>query len=64
MMIIDHPTTGEKLQVANSDFILQYNWNDALNDALTACLWLGSGWRLSTLEELEAIRCQLWQKKN
>ena len=55
MLTIEHPLTGEKLQVANKDFSVQMNWPEAKN----ACESLGNGWRLPTLEELEEMHRQL-----
>jgi hypothetical protein len=58
MLTIEHPLTGAKLQVANKDFSDQMTWNKAID----ACEKLGSGWRLPTIEELEAIYEQLHNK--
>ena len=51
MLTIEHPLTGEKFQVANKDFSDKMTWKDAID----ACKNLGSGWRLPTKEELEAM---------
>jgi hypothetical protein len=58
MLTIEHPLTGEKLQIANKDFSSQMNWYDAID----ACEKLGSGWRLPTLEELKAMYEELHKK--
>jgi hypothetical protein len=58
MLTIEHPLTGEKLQIANKDFSSQMNWYDAID----ACEKLGSGWRLPTYEELLAMYEELHEK--
>jgi len=51
MLAIEHPITGEKLQIANRDFAYKMTWEQAIE----ACEKLGSGWRLPTVEELSTI---------
>ncbi|MDD3014517.1 MAG: DUF1566 domain-containing protein [Candidatus Gastranaerophilales bacterium] len=58
MLTIEHPLTGEKLQVANKDFVYGMPWLEAIR----ACQSIGSGWRLPTIEELEEINNQLFLK--
>lgn len=58
MLTIEHPLTGEKLQIANKDFANQMTWSEAMR----ACENLGSGWRLPTIDELEEMRNQLHKK--
>lgn len=58
MLTIEHPLTGDKLQVANQDFSCTMTWTDAKR----ACSELGSAWRLPTLVELEAMYKQLHSK--
>jgi hypothetical protein len=58
MLIIVHPITGLRLQVANQDFSLEMTWPEAKK----ACNDLGNGWRLPTKEELEAMYTQLHKK--
>ena len=55
MLTIEHPLTGEKLQIANQDFYTEMNWQEAKK----ACANLGSGWRLPTIEELQEMHEQL-----
>jgi len=55
MLTIEHPLTGATLQVANQDFTNSMMWGEAKK----ACANLGSGWRLPTIEELEAMYLQL-----
>lgn len=43
--------TGENLQVAERDLVVQMNWFDAE----LACKELGDGWRLPTKEELHEL---------
>jgi hypothetical protein len=51
-LIIKHPLTGNNnLQVALIDFQNQMNFHDACK----SCMELGPGWRLPSIEELEAI---------
>ena len=58
MLEIEHPLTGEKLQVANKDFKFQMEFYDAIR----AYENLGSGWRLPTIEELELMYEKLHKK--
>lgn len=58
MLTIEHPLTGVKIQVANQDFINELFWEDAKK----ACQNLGNGWRLPTIEELQAMYEQLHVK--
>lgn len=58
MLTIEHPLTGEKLQIANRDFANKMTWDQATE----ACEKLGSGWRLPSVEELEEIYEQLYKK--
>jgi hypothetical protein len=58
MLEIEHPLTGAKLQVANKDFSRKMKSGDAIK----ACEKLGSGWRLPTMEELQAMYEQLHKK--
>ncbi len=58
MLEIEHPLTGEKLQVANKDFKFKMGFYDAIR----ACENLGSGWRLPTIEELELMYEKLHKK--
>jgi Mn-containing catalase len=58
MLTIEHPLTGEKRQIANKDFAEQMSWESAIE----ACEKLGSGWRLPTIEELEAMYEELHKK--
>lgn len=51
MLTIEHPLTGEKLQIANRDFANEMTWDQAIE----ACENLGSGWRLPTAEELSTM---------
>ncbi len=59
MFEIEHPLTGEKLHVAIKDFLAEKNWKEAVE----ACEKLGNGWRLPTIEELEAMYEQLHLKE-
>lgn len=47
MLEIEHPLTGDKLQVANQDFSNRMTWDMAIR----ACNELGGGWRLPSVEE-------------
>lgn len=58
MLKFTNPITGVELQVANQDFSDEMTWKDAER----VCIELGSGWRLPTKEELEAIYEQLHKK--
>ena len=58
MLKITHPITGAEVQVAQNDFPEKMNWEEASR----ACNALGSGWRLPTKEELEAMYEQLHEK--
>jgi hypothetical protein len=51
MLTIEHPITGEKLQIANMDFLDKMSWPKAKAE----CRALGNGWRLPSMEELESI---------
>jgi hypothetical protein len=48
MDTIEHPLTGEKIRIAKADFSNQMEWEQAN----CACMSLGSGWRLPSIEEL------------
>ena len=50
--------SGIKIEVATFDFNDKMNWDDATN----ACLALGDGWRLPTVEEFKLIFSELLQK--
>lgn len=58
MLKIIHPITGGEVQVAQNDFPEKMTWGEALR----SCNALGSGWRLPTKEELEAMYKQLHVK--
>lgn len=58
MLEIEHPLTGDKLQVANQDFSNRMTWDMAIR----ACNELGGGWRLPSVEELKAMYEQLHKK--
>ena len=58
MLEIEHPLTGQRMQVANKDFAYEMNWYEALE----ACEKLGSGWRLPSIEELH-VMCEVLEKK-
>jgi hypothetical protein len=58
MLVIEHPITGLRLQVAKQDFSQEMTWTEAKK----ACNDLGNGWRLPTKEELEAMYTQLHKK--
>jgi hypothetical protein len=58
MIIIEHPLTGEKLQVANKKFEYGLKWHEAKK----ACKELGNGWRLPSIDELKAMYQQLYLK--
>lgn len=49
---------GKKIQVAEKDLDTTMNWEDAKK----TCSKLGSGWRLPTKDELEAMYEQLYKK--
>jgi hypothetical protein len=55
MYIIENPITLEKLEVANKDFAIPMDFEDAIR----ACNALGRGWRMPTIEELKLIYKQL-----
>jgi uncharacterized protein (TIGR02145 family) len=55
---IEHPITGAKLVVANQDFSMEMTWLDAQS----ACEELGNGWRLPSIDELQAIYDQLHEE--
>jgi hypothetical protein len=57
MLTIEHPLTGEELQVANKDFANYMTWQEAID----ACENLGNGWRLPTIEELQGMYEQLYR---
>jgi len=52
---INNPISGGNLQVADNDFPSKMKWNEAMS----ACQSLGNGWRLPSLEELNAMHVQL-----
>ncbi|MBM3411325.1 MAG: DUF1566 domain-containing protein [Bacteroidetes bacterium] len=54
-LYINHPITGDKIQVAEKDFSDRMNWKDAMS----ACAGLGNGWRLPIKDELVAMYEQL-----
>lgn len=58
MLKITNPITGDEVQVAQNDFPEKMTWGEALR----SCNALGSGWRLPTIEELEAMYKQLHDK--
>jgi hypothetical protein len=55
MIIIEHPITGDKIQVANKNFDNLLTWHEAKK----ACKELGNGWRLPSMDELKTIYKQL-----
>jgi len=55
---IKQPITGAIVQVADNDFPTEMNWSNAMS----ACQNLGHGWRLPSIEELEAMYEQLHTK--
>jgi hypothetical protein len=57
-LYIEHPITGEQIQVAKEDFPSEMNWDDAME----ACEVLGNGWRLPIEQELQAMFMQLHSK--
>ena len=52
---IINPISKGILEVADKDFPNEMNWDDAM----IACASLGNGWRLPSIEELEAMHEQL-----
>ncbi len=52
---INNPISKGILEVADKDFPNEMNWDDAM----IACASLGDGWRLPSIEELEAMHEQL-----
>jgi len=58
MLVVEHLTTGVRLQVAKQDFSHQMTWPVAKK----ACNDLGNRWRLPTKKELEAMYTQLHKK--
>lgn len=52
---INHPITGDPIQVAENDFPQTMGWDNAMN----ACKGLGNGWRLPNKEELSVMYEQL-----
>jgi len=56
MDTIEHPITGEKIQIGKVDFLFKMNWDLAIAE----CNALGNGWRLPSIEELNEI----YLKKN
>ena len=44
-------TLGHKIQVADADYTVELNWDDAMY----ACSNFGGGWRLPTIEELTGM---------
>ena len=57
-MEVYNPKTKMRFQVAVNDFEDQMKWEDAKN----ACIELGNGWRLPTIEELILIREELYSE--
>jgi hypothetical protein len=56
--IIKNPITGERLQVAESDFRITMDWSTAKK----ACRDLGFGWRLPNITELKLMYNELHKK--
>jgi len=54
-LYINHPITGDQIQVAEIDFPIYMTWNEAMS----ACEGLGAAWRLPSLYELEAMYVHL-----
>ena len=57
-LIIYHPLTGDKIQVANEDIDGEMNWFQAVR----ACNKMGQSWRLPTIEELKVIYSDIYLK--
>ena len=55
---IKQPITGAIVQVADNDFPTEMNWSNAMS----ACQNLGHGWRLPSIDELNAMYKQLHMK--
>jgi hypothetical protein len=55
MIIIEHPITGDELQIAIVDFPQKL----CFDEALTFCENLGAGWRLPSIIELESMYKEL-----
>lgn len=58
MLKIKNPDTGDKLEIAESEFSTKLSWNEAL----LASKELGKGWRLPNLDELDQMYKQLYVK--
>jgi hypothetical protein len=58
MLTIISPDTGKKIQIADKNFDVQMDWNQAMK----ACKKLGVGWRLPTIDELEKMYFELENK--
>jgi len=54
-LYINHPITGDKIQVAENDFPDKMSWHEAMS----ACAGLGGGWRLPNKEEQRVMYEQL-----
>ena len=59
MLKIINPINGAELQVAALDFSQKMTWDEAKR----ACVELGSGWRLPTIEEIKEMYNQLHKKE-
>jgi hypothetical protein len=57
-LIISHPLTGDRIEVASEDIEGEMNWFQAVR----ACSNLGQGWRLPTIEELKVIYSDIYLK--
>jgi hypothetical protein len=51
MLEIEHPISGAKIILAKKDFPENMTWHEAQR----ACVGLGDGWRLPTIEEWQVI---------
>ena len=57
-LIVYHPLTGDRIQVANEDIDGEMNWFQAVR----SCNKMGQGWRLPTIEELKVIYSDIYLK--
>ena len=58
ILTIISPDTGKKIQIAENDFKIKMNWDDATK----ACKSLGKGWRLPSIYEFEVIFNEFYLK--
>ena len=58
MIELTNPKNGTRIQIADSDLELKFDWKNAT----VACTAIGDGWRLPSQQELELIYIEIHKK--